>query len=564
MTRALPSALATLLTGCMLSGGSTAPATCQVDEDCGPMQVCFPEGCGDPGRGLVVEVEGNPRSGPLAQDFLIADGGFQPNIPIQLLPATTLSGEFTRNLGPSDDPGKRALYSETVTVKARGESELIPGVVRSYQATFAHPERGTYSLPVGAGRFTVSAQPEDSSIPPGIKEATVGAGSSAMLSFVFPSAEGTLTLSGRLLTRVDPGPPRTEIAVTQAGMDLQAFNPITKRPISQLVHASSGTLTSPGDFVISIAPEALKLDSFLIVATPREPGTLVPSKTFTIARPFPQPLTLELGDFGDPYIQLEGDLVTTAGLPIVAGIVYFTGPVVGGGTFQSKVVSTDGSGHFTVDLLPNLPNGSYVMTALPPPDSAAGVAQIQVKIVAKPGEKTVLRPARLTCPDKITVVGSLVRPDGSVAVRAAVVARAVEQLRELTTLPLPMGESETVTDESGRFSLALDPAKYQFDFIPSDGLPRTSRVVIVRADIPDDAGGRHNTIDLKEFALWNSRQVTGTVTLPATASAVGLPAINATVRYFRVTTVEGRPASLLLGEAVTDDRGNYSVTLPAR
>jgi len=40
--------------------------------------------------------------------------------------------------------------------------------------------------------------------------------------------------------------------------------------------------------------------------------------------------------------------------------------------------------------------------------------------------------------------------------------------------------------------------------------------------------------------------------------------VNATVRYFRVSPVGGSRTSLLLGEAVTDSMGNYSVTLPAK
>jgi hypothetical protein len=38
----------------------------------------------------------------------------------------------------------------------------------------------------------------------------------------------------------------------------------------------------------------------------------------------------------------------------------------------------------------------------------------------------------------------------------------------------------------------------------------------------------------------------------------------ASVRFFRVVHVEGKPSALLLSQTLTDPSGNYSTTVPAR
>jgi len=563
--RALPTALCALLVGC---GSDLRPIykPCTSDLECGASKICFPEGCGDPGGGLVVEIQGNSRTGQLAQDFAISDAGVAAKINFDLLPPSTLKGEFQRLSTPL------AFYGETVSLKVKGESLLIPGVVRSYQATFVKPERGAFKLPVGAGRYVVTAETADLSIPPDMAEVSIGSGVETSLSFGFPSVEDTIVLSGRLLKRIDTGSSVPDIPITQAAMDVQAFNPISKRPLSQRAHVSSGTPESKGDFTLFIAPEAYALPSFIVVASPREPGSLVPSKTFTITQPIDPNLRLQLGDFGDPLPQMLGLLQTTGGVAVVGASVYLEGPVNGGGEFRSDVVTTNAKGEFRVNLLPSSSDGAYLLTALPPSPSAAGVVQRQVKAISKVGQPAYLQvvgapdPDVVTCPDKITVIGSLQRPGGTdPAIGATVIARAVEQLKELGNQPLPMGDTEVVTDENGRFTLELDPGIYQVDFIPGGDLPRTTRLITVRAETAagPDGGAPSRTVDLKQTELRNGRQVTGTITAPNLNGDPGF-AVNATVRYFRVSPVGGSRTSLLLGEAVTDSMGNYSVTLPAK
>ncbi len=552
MKRILALAFAAVIASCGYAPSGLLK-TCQSDAECAQSEVCFPlQGCGDPGGGLVVEVQGNTRIGQFAQDFPIGgDGGFQPINDFEYLPAT-VGGEFVR---------EGFVYPSAVTVRARGTSELIPGLVRSYQATFPKPERGAYSLPIGAGSYVVTAETADQAIPPAQSAVKSGPGIMLSVNFAFAPQDKTIAVTGRLLKRIEG---LSEIPVGQP-MDVQAFEPLTLRALSQ-----RSAVTTSGDFTLFVSPEANDAGAFVVIATPRDPGSIVPSKTFPISLPLEPVTRLLMGDFGAPLPQMQGKLVTTALVPVAGANVYLEGPVNGGGIFRSKVAITDDKGVFRVDLLPSADNGSYLVTALPPPNSVAGVAQKQVQTIFKSGQLPMLRvvgvtenPSAVVCPDKITVIGKLVRPGGKdPAIAAKVIARAVEPLKELSNQPLPMGDSEGITDESGRFSLELDPGVYQLDFVPGEDLPRTSRIITVRAQTGAlaDGGVPSQTIDLGSNLLRKGRKVSGTVTAPSANTATS----QFTVRYFRVSPVGGTTSSLLLGEALTDGKGAYSVVLPAK
>lgn len=565
MTRAIAIGVLVCLGGC--AGAAFAPTerlSCSSNDECSGNQLCFPDGCGDPGVGLAVEISANARAGLLPQDRLIPNGTVTPTLDFAIEAPMTLQGAFVRNLTADGDPDNRAAYAESVTVLASGESELIPGLARTYQSTFTRPERGVWSLNVGAGRFNVMATAADTSIPPLLNtNVLVRPGASTAVGFAFPSADGTVTISGRLLKRIETSIGITEIAVTEAAMELQAFHPESHLALSQRVPVSSGSAGSKGDFVLSVAPIAKELDTVLLVATPKDPTALVPSKTFTLSKPYPATVRLEMGDFGEPLPQLTGEVFGTDNAPIANATVYVTGPVTGQGVFRSKAALSDAKGVFKLDVLPSATGLSYTLVAIPPPGSSAGVLQTQVKAIAQAGQMPVLSPARVTCPDRVTVVGRLFRPEGSPAAGVTVRATATEALKELTATPIPNQEAEAVTNEDGSFRLLLDPASYRFDLLPGADLPRVSRTVKVLRQISSDSGTTMvAAVNLGEISLSRGRKVTGTITAPSNAGMIG--AMNATIRFFRVSTTEGRPSALLLGEAVADERGHYTVTLPTK
>lgn len=553
-----------VLAGC--ASGPSAPSvqlTCRTDAECAEGQLCFPEGCGDPGGRVVVEITGDTRLGAHAQDVALGDGGVTPLLDLSLLEPMVVGGEFQRNMTPEGHPDDRVSFTDTVSVLAVGRSALIPDLSRVYVATFTNPERGTWTLPVGSGVYSVTALPADVSVPPAVSSRVeVTPGHNAAVSFAFPSVDGAPTLTGRVVKRAASGTGVGEVPLSQAAMDIQAVDSSTGRVLSQRVKVSSGTPGSRGDFVLVLSPEANELTSVTLVVSPREAGALVPTKSFSVELPFPDVLTLEMGDFGDPLPQVRGELYGTDNLPVANARVYLEGPVGGGGTFRSRTVSTDATGQFSVDLLPTGVNGPYTLVALPPSSSPAGVLRASVRTRAAAGQVAELDPKRLVCPDRLTVQVALLRPDGSPARAIPVIATAIAQLKDQPDRPLPSEATETTSDDSGVVRLELDPAIYRLDFLPGESLPRTSRVVAVRPGDVDGKGTSLQAIDLGALTLWKGRKVTGTVTGPLAGSRASLA--NASLRFFRVTQVEGRPIGLLLGEALSDDRGGYTVVLPSR
>lgn len=549
--------------GC--SGGPPQQRECQEDSQCASGEICFPDGCGDPGTNLVVEVTANTRSGQHEQDFAIADGSLRPTYDVELLPPMSITGQVDRSTTADGNPDWNVLYSEPFTIRATGESVIIPGVSRTFEQSYPRPERGAFSMPVGAGRYTVTAIAADATIPPMVRTAVkVDNGVNSQLYFAFPSIDGTLDITGRLIQSIEPGVPPVEIPLDQAAMELEAIDPATRRPISQRTYTATGiTGSSRGDFVLTVDPAAKLLPSFQIIARPRDSAAIVPTKTFTLTKPYPVGTTvLQVGDFGTVLTGLTGQVVDGEGAPVGYASVFLEGKVSGGGTFKSRTVLTNALGEFSVDVLPSADDGAYTITVLPLSRSSAGVLTATTRAVPKPGYKPVLEPARFTCPDRLKVTGTLLRPDGKG--EAAAVEVIATPIKAADGRPLPLEPFSGVTDENGRFTFHLDPAVYRFDFQPGEEVPRMSRYIPVRNPEGPDASGVSGTIELGELSLSKGRKVTGKITARLSSNSAETPvaASNATVRVFRLATIDGKPGAVLLGEAVADAFGNYGVVLP--
>ena len=555
-----------LLSGCSAQGVSAAFApACTRDEQCDAGNICFPDGCGDPGSNIVIEVTPNARAGVHAQD--IAVDSLTASFDVNAQGATSVDGEVQRTVSALNPE----LYTAPVTIRAAGESALIPGVLRSYQLNTVRLETGAYQLFVGAGKFTVTAVAEEKSIP-AVSQRDVLAvpGQSTYVRLDFPATDAMVSIAGILVKKVIAGTPNVQVPLTQAAVDIQAFDPVTGRALSQRIPVSSGTAASTGSFVLSLLPEALELDSVSLVATPRESGSLIPTKSFLISKPLPMYPTLELGEFGDALPQLTGTVVDSMGSPVEGAAVQLEGVIGGGGTFRSAAVTTDAKGIFRVDLLANPDNGSYVVTVQPPPNSLAGILRTSVRTDTKAGQVPMLVstsapgvPAVLRCPNKIMVSGRLLRPDGITG--AADVPFTATPIGVLDGSLLPLEPTEGVTAADGTYALALDVAKYRIDFTPLENLPRRSRVVEVRAQVDLDSGVGMKALTYNDFSLSNGRTVTGAVTVTSsgnsgTASTKAAP--NARLRFFRVGPIQAQQSALLLGETVADELGHYSIVMP--
>jgi hypothetical protein len=161
------------------------------------------------------------------------------------------------------------------------------------------------------------------------------------------------------------------------------------------------------------------------------------------------------------------------------------------------------------------------------------------------------------CHARARVTGTVLRPDGVAAAGVRILAQPVGPVLGLSA---PSEGPQVVSDDAGRFELLLDPAQYRLDFVPGEDLPRVSRFVSV-----EPVPGPNNPPPLELGAFWLSqgRRISGPV-LSVDPAALTPLLPYASIRFFRVVNVNGKPTSQLLAQTVSDANGQYSVTLPTR
>ncbi len=329
-----------LLAGCgSPESGLSQFDYCSSDDECAGTQVCFPDGCGDPGSNIAVEVQPSAASGQLAQDFEVFEVRHQ--LDFQALQPSVLVGEVTQ----VSTTGESAGFAGDVTVSANGESLLIPGRLRSAQFTVAL-DQGAFSVPIPSGLFTVAVQPSNGlAVPLYEPNVVVLPGNAAKVNFSMPAIAQLQRLDGRLLQNAEEN-----LAIQTTVMDVQAFDLATGLPISQKAQVSSGQMGSTGDFILFFrAPNGAT--SVQVKASPREPTAFVPTKTFTVSLSDKSVKPLELGDYGAP-VTVTGVVTGTDNQPLANARVYLEGRVGGGGTFKSATATSDASGKFTVRQSP--------------------------------------------------------------------------------------------------------------------------------------------------------------------------------------------------------------------
>ncbi len=527
--------LAALVMGCSATMESMA-ISCLSDEECDEGEVCFPEGCGDPGQNIVVEVIPNPMAGLHAQDFRVDQLRSQQNI--ELFDPSLLRGLVRREEVSTSSP---INYSAPVTVRVTGESLLIPGVMRRHETTLIPTSEG-YSLSVGSGRYDVTLLPEDSELPPLTDAREVEPGQEVTLDFLLPAASELTRLTGKVVRQGE--------LLVDTELEVQALD-ANLRPLSQREPVTSGS----GDFALSLPPSAALLPSVLIRVTPTSVEAAVPIKVFTVNPRLGIQEPLELGDYGEP-VTVEGRLLEPDGQPLEAATVYVRGKVGGGGQYHSDKVLTDEQGHFELRTLPGAPDGSSLnLYVIPPPGTNAGIT-VQAITIPRTGAQL----PDVTCAARLKVRGTLLLPSSSepaagVKVMALPIAETPGWPRSSASVEAPR-----LTDAEGRFELALDPGQYRLDFIPSQNLPRVSRIVTVR---PGENTSTEGVLSLQPFALSKGRQINGLVRFSG-ERLVQSSVPYASVRFFRVVNVEGHPSALLLAQTLTSQDGTYSATLPTR
>lgn len=538
MTRILPWLLflVALTTGCPRD--MSVYLVCRDDTECSEGQVCFLDGCGDPGGNIVAEVTINPASGMEAQDLPVTD--LRSPVTLALQGPTLVHGRVLRQSNLSDAP---QAYTSEIFLSAHGSSQLLPGRPRRFGGRLTPSESG-YQFAVGSGEFTFFLLSRDSTVPPLTAMRTVAPGSKTLLDFIIPAAHTLTRLEGQIV-RHGEVPVGVDLNVEAVAVDEEKGLPV---PLSQVVRAPQ---SDNGRFTLFLPPEAANHEVIYLRVSALGTDALVPLKEFTLFKD--QPLTgpLELGDYGEP-VEVSGQVVDARGQPLAGVAVRLEGTVNGGGRFFTpQAVRTDDKGRFTLRTLPSAPGQEMRLYAQPPPGMRSGVGRMSVSI---PRSRSTALPA-VVCPDRIPLEGMLLLPPhGKPAAGMRVQAVPMEPV---TGWPLPEhGQPLVTTNAEGDFQLLVDPGHYRLDFLPHEPLlARASRFVTVEPAASPDSP---RPVDLGTFLLSRGSQVSGTVVL------MGQPQAQASVRFFRVGNVQGRPISILLDEAVTDASGRYTVVLPTR
>lgn len=535
MSRTLPwiLCLVALGTGCTQTGGDVQLA-CRDDAECSTGQVCFPDGCGDPGSNIVAEV--SIGSSLEIQDVAVSD--LRSPVSFALEGPTLVYGRVLRE---STLPEAPQAYTHEIYLSAYGSSQLLPGRPRRFSGRLT-PSEGSYRLPVGSGEFTFFLLSKDPTVPPLTAMRTVAPGAKAQLDFLIPAAHTLTRLEGQLVRQ---GQVQVESDLSVEAVAVEEKGQIV--PLSQVVRVPR---SDNGRFTLFLSPQAATQKAIYLRVSTMDEDSLVLRKDFTL---FPgQPLTgpLELGDYGEP-VEVSGQVVDARGQPLAGVVVRMEGAVNGGGhVFTPNAARTSEQGRFTLRTLPSAPGTQMTLYAQPPPGMRSGLGRMSASVA--PGRSTPL--SLVVCPDRIPLTGTVLLPPHGKPADMRVQAVPMEPV---SGWPLPEhGQPAVNTDAEGGFQLLVDPGHYRLDFLPNSAdQVLSSRFITVEPAARVDSPA---PVELGSFLLSNSREVSGTVSL------AGQPQAVASVRFFRVGELRGKPVSIFLAEGFTDASGRYKVVLPTR
>lgn len=504
--------------------------SCSTDQDCQAGEVCFVDGCGDPGTNLAVEVV---PAGQYPQDFAVE--GLEATQNLQLGSTATIGGLMLTEGFPDTPFGTRVFLTLS------GESSVLPGVFRHYQATVTPAVDGSYSVPVGTGNYVVNATPLDATVPP-ITGALVAVGPSSkgVLDFAFASPADRLVLPGTVL--LSSGAPPS------GAFSVQALDPSTDLPLSQPAQVQA----TDGAFVLEISSEALLLPSFTVEVRPSDPTQLVPVQRFTLfGGQLSATLALVIGDPGAP-VTVSGRALDSTGAPVANAAVFIDEIAQGGGHLVTASVHTTADGSFSIPALPTDAAAGAALWILPAPGTNPAAVQSTITIDPKGANL-----GNVICPDRQLLTGKVKRPDGTAFAGAKVTAVPLVSDGPLKTVT---AGADTTTTSDGTFLLPLDPGGYRLDIVPGEKLPRTSRYVTVDADVTSSGSGTTKTVP--DVVLSNGRTLQGTVMVAGMDGAPDQPAPLAAVKFYRIVQVNGMLTSMPLAEGLADSNAQYSVTLP--
>lgn len=527
-----------LVPACELSLPNVLGRSCQSDSECRDSEVCFADGCGDPGDAIAVEVVPDLQAGRYAQDFAIESLGATQDF--RLVPTTSLQGILREapTVDADGEPVPGRPYTGRITLQLAGESAVIPDLSRSANLSLELTD-GRFSMPVASGIYVGTLTTADRRFPPLRFEVKVDAGTQQTISLELPSEDSLREVHGRL----------SSLGLPLLGQSflIEPLDPETREHLGQ--PATSDPLT--GTFSLSLpAHYVVEGTPFRVRVIPTSPLSPFPSRTIeNVSVVEDDPLHFDQGA-ALPRFRVSGTLVGPRGQPVVGATIYAEVETVSGGTARSETVLSDAKGAFSVDSFPTTQEGGRLWI-IPAARDAAGQTRVPFTLDLLPldlGEQVlpVRTPVRIIVEDA----------EGRTEEHASVV---VDPVASVHALPLPTYGAEGVTLSEG-VVMWLEPGVYRVNVRRGAQKARLSRLITVlstsaSADAP--APEQEERIPVSQ-----GRTVTGRVVSKGEATSRAIP--NARIRYVRRVESGDLRTHSVLAETTTADDGTYAVTVPTR
>jgi hypothetical protein len=189
--------------------------------------------------------------------------------------------------------------------------------------------------------------------------------------------------------------------------------------------------------------------------------------------------------------------------------------------------------------------GNYLVEAVPPTDAASPALSAQ-QLVTFPGGGSV----DLVCPPKVQRYGKVLTPDG----RPVSGDFQVLATRLSDGLLTTRAASAASTDSLGVFRVTLDAGRWRFEVVPPSTSPWPRKIVQAELDGSDPGPSA-----LPDIVISSPLTIGGVVKGAALGIATAEPVSGALVSFF---ALDASGHSILLGSALTDSKGQYSVVLP--
>ena len=398
---------------------------------------------------------------------------------------------------------------------------LIPGRPISFSATL--PEGDAFQIDLDPGTYDVTLIPDATllrgpiRLPPWIVEDT----DKIDVFIAYPTTFSTI--SGSLKTTpsdlIFPGFEGATVYARVAGQPL-----------------TSTVVTSASDGTFNLLLFGITGSLSLFVGPSNRNQTLPEVEFRTNA--MGDPLTLSrntvlgdvyLGNVGSPVV-VSGVVRSAAGEP-APGVAVNAEATMLGGVYRANVVS-DQAGAFQLELLRGEAEAppTYRIVALAPPGSELGRNEQSYAL----GELGDPPPLEITLPRRVAITGRVLSTDGAPVSSLGIVARG------------PSLRVSARTDSEGNFSMPLDPGTYVFSLTPASGAP------LPRAAVTETIVENNEEL---VFTLPPVALVAGEIT------TLGTTKFSSSVLEFYRVTDDGVE---LVGEASVDEKGHFSVALPAQ